>query len=149
MCAPCPLRQHCVRGNAGRTIAVHPQEALFQPARALQASTDFRAYRTRRQAIEHRIARLAQLGIRQARYFGRQKTLFQLLTAAAVANLTLLASTAGAGSPPLFAVLLALVVVLLGLQSDFPAPDRAANLLRCLLPIPIEPGARTLSLTKN
>jgi hypothetical protein len=35
-----------------------------------------------------------QLGIRQARYVGRTKTLFQLLLAAAVANLTLLANTA-------------------------------------------------------
>jgi hypothetical protein len=37
-----------------------------------------------------------QLGIRQARYFGRTKTLFQLGLAAAVANLTLLAATSGA-----------------------------------------------------
>jgi hypothetical protein len=44
--------------------------------------------------VEHRIARLVQLGIRQARYIGRTKTLFQLLMAAAVANLTLLANTA-------------------------------------------------------
>jgi hypothetical protein len=41
---------------------------------------------------------LVQLGIRQARYFGRQKTLFQLLMAATVANLTLVAS-AGASVP--------------------------------------------------
>ena len=39
--------------------------------------------------VEHRLARLVQLGVRQARYFGRTKTLFQLLMAAAVANLTL------------------------------------------------------------
>jgi hypothetical protein len=34
------------------------------------------------------------LGIRQARYFGRSKTLFQVCLAATVANLTLLATTA-------------------------------------------------------
>ena len=45
--------------------------------------------------VEHRIARLVQLGIRQARYVGRTKTLFQLLMAAAVANLTLLANAGG------------------------------------------------------
>ena len=33
-----------------------------------------------------------QLGVRQARYFGRRKTLFQLLMAATVANLTLVAT---------------------------------------------------------
>ena len=44
---------------------------------------------------EHRLARLVQLGVRQARYFGRTKTLFQLLMAAAVANLTLVAGKVG------------------------------------------------------
>ena len=43
----------------------------------------------------HRLARLVQLGIRQARYFGRVKTKFQLYLAATVANLTLVASKAG------------------------------------------------------
>jgi hypothetical protein len=44
---------------------------------------------------EHRLARLLQLGVRQARYFGRAKTLFQVLLAATVANLTLVASKLG------------------------------------------------------
>jgi hypothetical protein len=38
---------------------------------------------------------LVQLGLRQARYVGRQKTLFQLLIAATVANLTLVAGKTG------------------------------------------------------
>ena len=42
--------------------------------------------------VEHRLARLVQLGIRQSRYFGRIKTRFQLYLAATVANLTLVAS---------------------------------------------------------
>jgi hypothetical protein len=37
--------------------------------------------------VEHRIARLVQLGIRQARNVGRTKTLFQVCLVAAVANL--------------------------------------------------------------
>ena len=44
----------------------------------------------------NRIARLVQLDIRQARYVGRTKTLFQLCLAAAVANLTLVAATSNA-----------------------------------------------------
>ena len=44
--------------------------------------------------VEHRLARLVQLGIRQARYFGRTKTRFQLYLAATVANLTLVAGKA-------------------------------------------------------
>jgi transposase len=91
-CAACPLRPQCVRGRGGRSIAVHPHEALLQEARALQRSPDFGEYRRARQVVEHRLARLVQLGIRQARYFGRKKTLFQLLMAATVANLTLLAT---------------------------------------------------------
>ena len=41
------------------------------------------------------VDRLAQLGIRQARYFGRVKTKFQLYLAATVDNLTLVASKMG------------------------------------------------------
>src|SRR6266852_3707898 len=97
-CATCPLRAQCTRGQGGRTVQVHPQEALLQQARELQASPAFDEARRRRQVVEHRIARLVQLGIRQARYFGRTKTLFQLCLAAAVANLTLLAATSSAVS---------------------------------------------------
>lgn len=95
-CAACPLRAQCTRGQGGRTIQVHPHEDLLQQARKLQASPAFEDARRRRQVVEHRIARLVQLGIRQARYFGRTKTLFQLCLAAAVANLTLLAATSEA-----------------------------------------------------
>ena len=94
-CAACPLRAQCVKGRGGRSVRVHPQEGLLQAARAEQASPAGREHRARRQVVEHRIARLVQLGIRQARYVGRTKTLFQLLLAAAVANLTLLANAAG------------------------------------------------------
>jgi len=97
-CAACPLRAQCTCGQGGRTVQVHPQEALLQQARELQASAAFDEARRRRQVVEHRIARLAQLGIRQARYFGRTKTLFQLCLAAAVANLTLLAAASNASS---------------------------------------------------
>jgi hypothetical protein len=96
LCAACPLREQCVRGSGGRTVALHPEEALLQEARALQQSPEMREHRRRRQAAEHRLARLVQLGIRQARYLGRVKTFFQLLLAATVANLTLIMSTVDA-----------------------------------------------------
>ena len=44
---------------------------------------------------EHRLARLTQLGMRQARCFGRAQTKCQLYLAATVANLTLVASQSG------------------------------------------------------
>jgi hypothetical protein len=74
---------------------LHPQEALLQEARAFQQSEEFAPYRKLRQAAEHRLARLMQLGLRQARYFGRAKTRSQLLLAATVANLTLTAAKVG------------------------------------------------------
>ena len=39
--------------------------------------------------VEHRIARLVGLGIRQSRYFGKKKTRWQVVMAAVVANLSL------------------------------------------------------------
>jgi len=96
-CRKCQFRDVCLAsGNGkGRTVTLHPQEALLQQARAFQKSEAFGEYRKRRQVSEHRLARLVQLGIRQARYFGKAKTLFQLLMAATVANLTLVATKIG------------------------------------------------------
>ena len=130
-CAPCPLRAQCVAGQRGRTIALHPQEALLQQARAFQASAAFDAVRRRRQAVEHRIARLVQLGLRQARYVGRAKTLFQLAMAATVANLTLLAyaatttpaTAAGTAAVVLLGAMAALLVALTALIFDRNAPS--------------------------
>src|SRR5918993_1043759 len=97
VCDVCPLRAECVRARPGkgRLVMIHPHEALLQEARAFQQSEAFEPYRKLRQAAEHRLARLIQLGVRQARYFGRTKTLFQLLMAATVANLTLVATRTG------------------------------------------------------
>ena len=116
VCAPCPLRPQCVRGKGGRTVQLHPQEALLQQARTLQASPPFRDYRRRRQVAEHAIARLVQRGIRQARYRGVPKTLFQALMAAAVVNLTLIAGLGG-GVWPSALSLVATLAALCALQT--------------------------------
>ena len=76
-------------------MLIHPQEGMLQQARALQQSTDYDEYRARRVVVEHRLARLVQLGIRQPRYFSRVKTKFQLYLAATVANLTLVLGKIG------------------------------------------------------
>ncbi len=88
VCGVCPLRSQCIaaQGRKGRRVLIHPQEGMLQQARALQQSADYDEYRARRVVVEHRLARLVQLGIRQARYFGRVKTTFQLYLAATVAN---------------------------------------------------------------
>ena len=49
---------------------------------------------------EHRLARLEQLGIRQARYFGRVTTKLQLYLAAMMTHLTFLANQTGAFGDP-------------------------------------------------
>lgn len=94
-CQACPHKDQCLRSkdrNRGRTVTVHPQEELIQKARREQESSEFREDIKARQAVEHRFARLTQLGIRQSRYFGRKKTKTQCLLAAVVANLTVVAS---------------------------------------------------------
>ena len=102
VCGPYPLRPRCVAAGPGigRTVRFHPQEALLQQARALQRSPAFAEYRRSRVVVEHRLARLFQLGIRQARYFGRAKTRFQLYLTATVTNVTLIAAKAGITGKP-------------------------------------------------
>ncbi len=97
VCRVCPLRSQCIaaKGRKGRRVLIHPQEVLLQEARALQQSPAYDEYRARRVVVEHRLARLVQLGIRQSRYFGRVKTRFQVYLAATVANLTLVLGNIG------------------------------------------------------
>ena len=146
-CAACPVRAQCTRGQGGRTVQLHPHETLLQQARELQASTAFDEARRRRQVVEHRIARLVQLGIRQARYVGRTKTLFQLGLAAAVANLTLLAATSGAlsesGSDG-FSWSLVILAALVGLSSLLLGSGLATLfILHCILHCAASTGSST------
>jgi Transposase DDE domain/Transposase domain (DUF772) len=87
VCRECPLRAQCTTASGGRTVRVHPQEELVQAARAYQATAAGRAHLRERVVAEHRLARLGQLGMGQARYVGRGKTRCQLLLLATIANL--------------------------------------------------------------
>jgi hypothetical protein len=97
-CDACPYKDQCLAPPKddgtpmrprGRTISEHPEEKLLVQARAQQHTPKFRDHYRQRQTVEHRLARMMQLGARQARYFGRAKTQLQWLIAATVANLTL------------------------------------------------------------
>ena len=88
-CEGCPLREECTQALGGRTIQVHPQEAMRVAARAYQKTPEGQARLRARVAVEHALARLSHLGIGQARYVGRGKSLFQALMAATIANLRL------------------------------------------------------------
>jgi len=87
LCQDCPLRAHCTTAAGGRTLQVHPQEAVLRAARAALATPSGRALLRERVVVEHRLARLGQLGVGQARYRGRHKSRFQLLVLATIANL--------------------------------------------------------------
>lgn len=94
VCAGCPMKAGCIRvdeqagvSRKGRSVAMHPQEALLSAARASQRTPEGLALLRQRVVVEHRLARLGQLGVGQARYRGRTKSRFQLLMAATVANL--------------------------------------------------------------
>jgi hypothetical protein len=89
VCAACPVRTRCVKSPThGRTIFVHRQEDQTQKARAYQKTDAFTEDIQTRQVVEHRIARLMQLNMRKSKFYGRAKTLFQLVMAATVANFT-------------------------------------------------------------
>jgi Transposase DDE domain len=88
-CQACPLRSQCVRGQGPRSISLQAEERLQQQARAHNQTEAGRQSLRERVVVEHRIARLVGLGIRQSRYFGKKKTRWQMVMAAVVANLSL------------------------------------------------------------
>lgn len=90
VCKRCPLRHKCIKGeitDRGRSVQVNPHEWLLQQARELQRSPEGKEIFRQRATVEHALARMAQLGSGQARYFGRRKTRFQMLAIAATVNL--------------------------------------------------------------
>lgn len=92
-CGPCPLRKACTPSRiCARTVTVTEVTQELRKLRSKQKTKRFQRIYRRRTKVEHRIARLRQLGVGQARYFGQAKVAFQVALAATVANLTLAAS---------------------------------------------------------
>lgn len=87
-CQACPLRESCTSAKA-RQVTVSQVTRQNQALRQQQRTKEFKAKYRRRVVVERKIGRLVQLGIRQARFFGRLKTKFQVAFAATVANLKL------------------------------------------------------------
>ena len=88
-CQACPLRSQCVRGQGPRSINIQYEERLQQQARTHNQTQAGKQSLRERVVVEHGIARLVRLGIRQSRYFGKTKTRFQVIMAAVVANMSL------------------------------------------------------------
>jgi hypothetical protein len=87
VCEGCRLREQCTQAKEGRTVRMHPLEEELQAARAYQQTPRGRKHLRERVVVEHRLARLGQLGMGQARYVGRAKTRCQLLLLSTIANL--------------------------------------------------------------
>lgn len=111
-CSECRLRAQCTTGKqTARMITVTEVTRALQKLRRQQSTPKFRALYRSRVIVEHRLARLCQLGIRQARYFGRAKTAFQLAMAAAVANFSLAITHLGSSFVHLWPHLFSFVAV--------------------------------------
>ena len=88
VCQPCPLRAACTTALCGgRSVAIHPQEALLQSLRAAQRQPEGRAHLRQRTTIEHSLARIDRIQGPKARYKGTRKNTLDLRRAAVVANL--------------------------------------------------------------
>lgn len=90
-CRACALRGACTTAADGRSISLHPQEALLQQLRAATQTSDGRAALRRRTTVEHSLARLDQIQGKKARYKGARKNTLDVRRCATVANLQSLA----------------------------------------------------------
>ena len=94
-CDGCPLRANCTNSPRGRTITIHPQEALLQRARAEQRRPEWAArYRADRPIVERKLAHLMRRawGGRKARTRGRLRVSTDIDTRAGAINLARLAT---------------------------------------------------------
>jgi Transposase DDE domain len=90
-CAACPLRGRCTTSSSGRSVAVHPDEALLVELRQRQQPPQGRARLRERTKVEHSLAHIGHWQGRRARYLGPRKNLFDLRRAAVVHNLHVIA----------------------------------------------------------
>jgi hypothetical protein len=67
-CRPGSRRAACTTATKGRSISLHPQEALLQELRATMRTPEGRAVLRRRTTIEHSLARLDRIQGKKARY---------------------------------------------------------------------------------
>lgn len=90
-CAQCSLKTQCTTSAKGRSVSIHPDEALLIELRQRQQTPQGRAKLRERIAVEHALAHVRQWQGRRARYRGVRKNLFDLRRCAVVHNLHVLA----------------------------------------------------------
>jgi hypothetical protein len=94
-CPACPLRPACTASRRGRTIAIHPQEAVLQRARAAQHDPAWQQrYKADRPIVERKISHLTRRawGGRNARTRGLARITTDLVTRAGALNWARLAT---------------------------------------------------------
>jgi hypothetical protein len=97
-CAACPLRTRCTASSNGRSVAIHPDEALLSELRRRQQTPEGRAKLRERTQVEHALAHVGHWQGRRARYLGTRKNLFDLRRVAVVHNLHIIARQPVTGS---------------------------------------------------
>jgi hypothetical protein len=93
-CAACPLRERCTASSNGRSVSIHPDEALLAELRQRQQTPAGRAELRERVQVEHALAHVGHWQGRRARYRGTRKNLFDLRRVAVVHNLHVIARQA-------------------------------------------------------
>jgi DDE family transposase len=94
-CATCPLRTACTASRRGRTIAIHPHEAVLQRARAAQRDPAWQQrYKADRPIVERKISHFTRRawGGRRARTRGLARITTGLITRAGALNWARLAA---------------------------------------------------------
>jgi hypothetical protein len=89
-CAGCALRDRCTSSASGRSVSIHPDDALLQEWRARQQTPQGRAKLRERVAVEHALAHVGRWQGRRARYYGVRKNVFDLRRCAVVQHLHVL-----------------------------------------------------------
>ena len=73
-CRGCPLRARCTTSAKGRTLRLHPHDALQRAHRARATDPQFQAvYRRHRPLVERSISWLVAGGNRRLRFLGTQR----------------------------------------------------------------------------
>ncbi len=91
VCEQCPLKTQCTPSSKGRSVSIHPDEALLIELRERQRTPGGRAKLRERVVVEHTLAQVGRWQGRRARYRGARKNLFDLRRCAVVYNLHVLA----------------------------------------------------------
>jgi Transposase DDE domain len=91
ICQACPLQERCTTSRNGRSVSIHPDEALLFKLRECQLTAMGRAKLRERVAVEQALAHIGHWQGQRVHSRGLRKNLFDLRRCAVVHNLPVLA----------------------------------------------------------